>query len=402
MMDDGDLHKRGLLPLDPKEGTKLVPSDQQPTTMLSPISEVLAEALDRAERRRAKLEKPIILPWQGMTEQSFQGGMWPGVHVLVGGTGAGKTTWALQLALSAARSGSPVAYVGLELNRTSIGMRLLGECSEPHVPWSDLFLGKATKEEMHRATAASQRLGDLPIYIQMSQPNGWPISSLEPLVSQLRELHPEPNGPGSLPLLIVLDFLQLIGDELTETGRPARLDLRERIGRASYVASPIAAKYNAVILLVSSAARDKYAILSGACDEAGLRYEPDRNAKGQESTVPGRRYVLNADSVVGLGKESGEIEYSADSVTVAIRWPEKVAPPETSILFVTAKGRPTGASWCELRFNGYRFTEAADHGRAIAQRILTRPSERQGPAGGRGKKPPSAATPEALDYTDVD
>jgi replicative DNA helicase len=59
--------------------------------MLHPVLQVFHE---RAEKKR----EPIATPWQTMNT-ALGGGLLPGVHFLIGGTGSGKTQWALQVAL---------------------------------------------------------------------------------------------------------------------------------------------------------------------------------------------------------------------------------------------------------------------------------------------------------------
>ena len=110
----------------------------------------------------------------------------------------------------------------------------------------------------------------------------------------LRATYPE-QTPGDTPLLVILDFLQIIG---TEKGQ--RQELRERIGQAAYVGRGVARTHNAAVLLASSTSRENYLALTGrnAGPEKGV-VENDRE------TRPGR-----ADRFVGLGKESGEIEFA--------------------------------------------------------------------------------------------
>ena len=75
---------------------------------LSPI----ASALARIEARRSKRERPVATPWNGVNE-ALGGGLWPGFYVLVGGTGAGKSQWALQLGLHAAGAEASAARGGV-------------------------------------------------------------------------------------------------------------------------------------------------------------------------------------------------------------------------------------------------------------------------------------------------
>ncbi len=104
------------------------------------LGSTLAGALERAERRCSGKEKPIALPWPVLNDH-FGGGLWPGFHIINKGTGVGGTQLALQLALHAAKNGTPALYLGLELGELDLALRVLGE--EARVPWSRLWTGTA-------------------------------------------------------------------------------------------------------------------------------------------------------------------------------------------------------------------------------------------------------------------
>jgi len=276
-----------------------------------------AQMLNRAQGR----ERPLILPWPE-TNDALGGGMWPGLHVLVGNTGSGKSQWALQVALYAARSRDvPVLYLGLELGQTDLVARLLGLISRQR--WSELYLG-TSETRLQKAMHFGSELPTLPFYLDVASPMGWDYSALYARAKAMRHLHPKG------PILIVLDYLQLVAGE----GR----DLRERIGRASYQARAAARDLDAVVLLISSTARENYASLSGE----------DGQTLGEGSTA---RFV-------GLGKEAGEIEYAADSVLVLAAEPlkdEEKRPPVRPIFLAIAKVRAGRPGWVPLAFNGSRF-----------------------------------------------
>ena len=117
------------------------PDPKAPAPPPPRLASVLGEALERMDARANGTEKPIATPWASFND-TMPGGIWPGLHVLVAGTGVGKSTWALQLGLHAAKRGSPVAYVGLELDSAQIALRLVGE--HARVGWSKLYTGTAS------------------------------------------------------------------------------------------------------------------------------------------------------------------------------------------------------------------------------------------------------------------
>jgi len=301
------------------------------------LSELLDPALARAKDRKMGVEKPIPVAHPERA-QCLAGGYWPGVHFLISGTGAGKSQLAIEDCLHAASCGVPVLYIGLELEAFQVALRFLGERSR--VSWSKLYLGRASGEQIAQAEYVAAELRDMPIYTDFAGPSGWPASRLRDALSQLRELHP--TGP----LMVVLDYLQLVS---SEPGGPK--ELRERIGAVAYSARALSVEFDAALVIVSSTARANYGAMGGdAIKSAGIEIK----APNSDSFSP-RKVVLNPDVLVGAGKESGEIEASADSVTVLLRWPARYEG-ERVVLSVTVKGRAMGASWCALLFDrGTRF-----------------------------------------------
>ena len=351
--DLADQAKEGTLQPHTTIGAEPLTPSGEPFRELRPLGSFLGSALERAERRKAGKERPIPLPWESVAAQ-LGGGLWPGMHVLVSGTGVGKTTLALQAALHAAEHGTPVAYVGLELDDLQVALRLVGE--RAGVPWSKLYLGEADPRESRIINAAAALEG-LPIYLETGKPGGWPASDLSKLVASMRAKHPEQvpdeNGqlrdvPGSVPMLVVLDFLQIIGGEEGD-----RRELRERIGAAAYEARDVARRFNCAVLLISSAARSHYGLLAGDVAEAGLGSERQGNGAW-------RRFIASPDTLIGVGKGAGEIEFAADSVNVAVRTSAKAPDGSRLVVLATPKLRAGVPSWTALRFSGTRFEEAGD------------------------------------------
>ncbi len=401
--------KRGDLATDPETLSKVYGEEHRKTATGRPkdppgrVGTKIGEALDRADRRASGAEVCIKTPWSDFNDQLPGKGFWPGLHVLVGGTGAGKSTWALQVALHGARGGVPAAYVGLELEEMQVALRVAAEAAG--VSWSRLYTGEASDGERAAARDGGAMLASLPFHIEEAPPmRGWSASNLRALAQSMRAAYPEKvvDGAtiaGSRPFVIVVDFLQIVGAD--EADR--RQELRERIGAISYAARAAARDFGAVVLLVSSVARAGYETVSGntPLSDAYL------SAEFHEGTIT-ERPIWNPDAIVGLGKESGEIEYSADSVTIVARVRE-LAPPMSDhkqdawrreknaplpglvrIIFATAKSRAGRPAWCELRFNGTRFSDAPDHGAALAQSIMERR-----PAKADAEKP--SAAPDATE-----
>lgn len=287
-----------------------------------------AATIAQNERRRRRIERPLPLPWARVA-RALGGGLWPGLHVLVGTTGTGKTQFALQTALNAAKAGHPVLYVGLELGPTELGNRLMAMESD-HWHWSELHFGNGPPMDEQRATADA--LARLPVEFLFGPPYGFDPSALLPAVAMLqRRFGTERTA------LVVFDFLQLVG------GDP-RADLRERIQAAAYACRAAARDLGVAVLALSGTARENYGRLSG------------------EGEAPGQG---NPARLVGLGKESGELEYAADTVLVLAAEPWPTGPdgtpvrPEagTKMWLAVAKQRAGLTGWHSLRFDGRGFGE---------------------------------------------
>lgn len=344
--DDNDLLKSGQLPTDPEddavpmEDPKLREEREQ-ASLPNPVGHLLTQSVQRMYRRAAFEETPISLPWENVNEV-LNGGLWPGMYVLVGNTGTGKSQWALQTALFAAQNETPTLYIGLELDELSIIARLLGLMSQQR--WSYLAHGYDRSNIERVVSKFGAELESLPIHTEFAPPYGWNYNRLERKAKLMRERYPlkkDSEGQfirGSRPFLIIIDYLQIVAAPPN-----LREDLRTRVQKTAYAARAIARELDAIVLLLSSTARENYSVLGGS-----------ETKKGQ-SLGEG-----NPARLVGLGKESGEIEYGADGVFVLSRepWKDKT-PPEGGTInhLAIAKNRAGPPAWCRLRFNFDRFEE---------------------------------------------
>ncbi|MEM1007372.1 MAG: DnaB-like helicase C-terminal domain-containing protein [Myxococcota bacterium] len=284
----------------------------------------LQDSWQRFERRNKKLENPFPLPWASL-EHQLSGGLWPGLHILIGNTGTGKSQWALQIALYAIKRECPVLYVALELSPDDVNARLLALQSNIH--WSDLWHGKT--HALQNAEKALQELQTLPFHQATVPPYGWDYTQLHPLANAIQQHYRKPP-------LIIIDFLQLISHPPL-----AREDLRTCIRKTAYVARATARELHCPILMLSSTARDKYNQLAG---------------------VEGNLFERPATLMIGLAKESGEIEYAADSVLVLAKPPNPKpnTNPEHNLVYLGIAKRRTGkpGAWLPFTFNGARFEES--------------------------------------------
>lgn len=335
------------------------------------LDEVLPRAFDLMDARAEGREKPIETPWPDMNEQLPGGGYWAGCHILVSGTGVGKTTYAKQVVHHAAKQGVPCGVIGLEIDLPQSALRFAGEAAR--LSWSEAYTGQMSKEKRRKMRESAETLSGLPIYLEQGDAMGWPASKLRSFVGRMRKAHPEG------PMLIVVDFLQLIGSEEGS----GRQELRERVGQAAYQARMVASQMGATVLLISSVARENYGRLSGfeALESAGFEVD---EVKGEQTVL--ERFLRAPEKLVGLGKESGEIEFAADTVTAAIALPKSHG--SRLVVFALAKLRVGASGWCSLVSNGVRFASDDTHGRSIIDK-LSKPNSK-----GDGEGTPPKRTPD--------
>lgn len=278
----------------------------QPAPSVGHVAGDIDDLLETMWARRQGQRNAIATPWNAVNN-ILGGGLWPGMHVLVGGTGTGKTQLAVQATVAAARAGASVLYLALELSRRDMAARVVGALSG--APWSEILRGTLDDKAIPRVVQAAREAQDLPLHTECGAPYGYGAETLAARAWALR------------PSLIVLDYLQLCAGRHGEEPRTA-------VGRISYVARTLARDLDATVLVLSSTARANYAELVN---------DPARE--------PG--------DMVGLGKESGEIEYAADSVMVLAKHAER----SRGRVLVVAKNRHGPLGRAELEWTGTAFTE---------------------------------------------
>ncbi|MEY4510966.1 MAG: hypothetical protein RLZZ450_3088 [Pseudomonadota bacterium] len=315
------------------------------------LGDASVAALRRIDDRGEGRERPIVTPWPDLNEQLPGGGLWPGAHFLVGGTGVQKTAAVISMALNHARDGGAVLYAGLEIDDEQAWVRFAADMAD--VRWSACMTGTATADERRRLHAVAPELNNLAIRLEPDDESGWRVSRLRVAVAEMLAEYPDK------PLLVIVDFLQII------SGEPdVREELRERIKTATYAAKHVSRRKGVTVLLVSSIAREAYGKVNGI--EALLAAGVDAEMRGQ--TVV-ERFLRNRDALVGLGKESGESEYSADTVLVAMTVPRDPKQPDRRVVFAVAKARMGKEGWCSLTTNGTSFRADPTHGGAVVKAI---------------------------------
>ncbi len=175
------------------------------------IEDLMKGSIKTIERLYDRKESITGVP-SGFTDlDNLTAGFQPSDLIIVAGRPSmGKTSLALNIAMSAAREGgTPTAIFSLEMSKEQIALRLL--CAEASVNLRNLRTGYLSQQDWPRLTAAAGAITDASLFIDDTPA----ITSLE-IRAKARRLSRE-KGLG----LIVVDYLQLMRG-------PAKSESREK------------------------------------------------------------------------------------------------------------------------------------------------------------------------------
>jgi replicative DNA helicase len=167
---------------------------------------------------------PVTWPDQlkGLADGLELDGLEPGLHVVDGRAGIGKTALGLIFACHAARNGTPVLYVTTEEDDTQLAARLVA-IEADGLSWSHVQRNNLSDQERHAVGAALGRMvsafgGRMRTYNpDPASPAACSVAAIREQVRDLNRIH------DGLPAMVVVDCLQ---DLRGATGEER--DMRER------------------------------------------------------------------------------------------------------------------------------------------------------------------------------
>jgi replicative DNA helicase len=230
------------------------------------LDRVLADSAERLSRRRAE-GKPVMGVATSLPKlDQLLNGLNPGLHVLGGAPGAGKTTLALQMAVHAASTGVPVLYVTYENSPGNLILKAL--CAAAELIPLDVERGYG---DLDKLTAAMTKLR--PALERLSIIEGTLRLTSSGIRNIARNWFQGQRG------LIVIDYLQRAAhhqgyDQIRQNVSRLAAELRE---------------------------------ISSALDSPILALASQNRSSGDYGRGGGSAHL---DSL----KESGDLEYGADSV----------------------------------------------------------------------------------------
>jgi hypothetical protein len=198
-----------------------------------------------------------------------------GIVLLIGGTGAGKTSLALEVAIRHAVNRGPAIVASLELVKRILGARVIGiRCGES---WPGVLTGRVQREHM------LQRWPDRLRIIERRD------ATIENLHASVAAMRAEFRGE---PVLLVVDYVQLMDN--------AEREIRRRVARAMAELDDVATEHRAVVLALSQGSRASARQL--ASGEKLGRDTADAGAEAQEL----ERWSVHTIAIGGHAPNDGE------------------------------------------------------------------------------------------------
>lgn len=259
----------------------------------------------------------------------------PGLHIVTGQTGGGKSALAMNLAHAAITAAHPVLYVSLELDGGEIAARLLS--LETGISWSLLALHRAlnTDGRTKRAagiTALTERAARFNVLVPAKP---LPCQSIRSAAVALWREH-DKRTP-----LVIFDYLQAAA--MLDAGE-RYLPLREHIG--------------AVTMELRALSREGMAEGWQGCPVVVLSTTARANVKGENAApgmdgkAPDKLRLADLETLKALPKEAGEVEATAVTAWV-LSLGEKEANGARRLTLRLVKNR-LGApgQWIPFTFHG--------------------------------------------------
>jgi replicative DNA helicase len=257
-------------------------------------SQVIEMAKERSSQRLETGKPTCGIPSGLATLDLALNGLNPGLHVLAGAPGAGKTTLSLQMALHAAKEGFPVLYVSYENSPMNLIAKSL--CSRAGCTTNDLDRGFASVAKLEASakemTEWLERLAVVEGSCQLT------VAQVRGRALQMLARH------SASRCLIIFDYLQ----RAAHGG--AYEQVRQNVSALAGELRDLSNRLNSPVLALSS---------------------QNRSAGGYGSGL--------GSAALDSLKESGDLEYSADTVWFLKRTDRMVPEPARAVDLVVAKNR---------------------------------------------------------------
>jgi replicative DNA helicase len=262
------------------------------------ISTLLTESIglleEMAKNKSHLLGVPTGFPELDKLLAGMRGG---DLLILAARPGVGKTSFALNIAINAAKAGSQVAFFSLEMPSAQLAQRII--CSEAHVDFSKMRTGRLGDADWKEIIQACERLSKCDFAIDDSPG----LSILELRAKARRQLRNVQAGKG----LIVIDYLQLMQSRNHSGDQQRYLE----VGEISRGLKVLAKELNVPILALSQLSRaieargDKRPQLSDLRESGSIEQDADvvmfidRSLSDEEAASEKRPDLGTANLIVG-------------------------------------------------------------------------------------------------------
>jgi len=296
------------------------------------LAGIVAEAQQRAEQRAATGSDIMGIPTGFSRLDDLLNGLEPGLLVLAGQPGMGKTTLANLIAANVAAQGTPVLYVTYENSRENLILKHL--CRMAGISETDARRGKADPVVLGvMAQAFGARAGCL-YYVEASAETT--VEGIGALGLQVKRRHLAEQ------VLVVVDYLQ-------KMAHTAGYDeLRANVGKIAAQLRDLSRTLASPVLALASLNRGGYATQGG--EEGGSKKRPNMANLKESGDIE-----YGADVVVMLSEGEGDGPPLPDARPVALRIEKnRGGPAGTSVRLVFRPARGDFAEQAPVGMNGSR------------------------------------------------
>lgn len=174
-------------------------TERRLTRELKPIKEVISDYFDHVSLLARQQEDVMGVPTGFVDLDRLLGGLQKSDLLIVAARpGMGKSSWLNSVVMNAARNRQRVALFSLEMSNEQLVQRFVS--AETRIPSHKLREGKLDERDWTQFLAATQRVGELPIFLDDT-----PALSTQELRTKARRLYMEFGLD-----LVMIDYLQLM------------------------------------------------------------------------------------------------------------------------------------------------------------------------------------------------
>lgn len=234
------------------------------TRELVPIRDVVSEYFDHVSRVARHQEDVMGVPTGFVDLDRLLGGLQRSDLIIIAARpGMGKSSWLNSVVLNAARNRQRVALFSLEMSNEQLVQRFVS--GETNIPSHRLREGRLDERDWAQFLAATQSLGELPIYLDDT-----PALSTQELRTKARRLYLEFGLD-----LIVIDYLQLMTTPYRSENRVQEISFISRAlkGLAREINIPVVAA--AQLSRAVEQRTDRHPVLSDLRESGSIEQDAD-------------------------------------------------------------------------------------------------------------------------------